>query len=388
MEQGPTDSASNFPDLTAIHTRLADGNGVSAQPPAAPVESLTAPKVAPEISLESLIERNVRFLETEADEHDRLYDALSLRTQKETELRSLFSALGSIEESPPQAYEKPVSLVETLEQTNRLFDRVGIHLPTVEQLSAAGVDLAHLNQLFWGMVETYQQPEWILAPVLRMKEWDQVFDALEADPTVNHDYVHQDKRIKKCGVDAFLYPFEETDYDTVLDLMNAQWQWPDSVPHILTGDDPVPVDLALSDDALSEIKDKSRSANLVRRREFPENYHGYDWTLRLVPTTLRPAELAVAYSDPRYYSSHPTASEYLTLQAARIQAGEVPLDNEKKMHTWLYGKLPDPDGDLFFGPTVALTGTWQPNSGQVELGLQRTTSVNVNDPVGARRVCW
>jgi hypothetical protein len=52
MEQGPTDSASNFPDLTAIHTRLADGNGVSAQPPAAPVESLTAPKVAPEISLE------------------------------------------------------------------------------------------------------------------------------------------------------------------------------------------------------------------------------------------------------------------------------------------------------------------------------------------------
>jgi hypothetical protein len=37
---------------------------------------------------------------------------------------------------------------------------------------------------------------------------------------------------------------------------------------------------------------------------------------------------------------------------------------------------------------VALTGTWQPNSGQVELGLQRTTSVNVNDPVGARRVCW
>ncbi len=92
-----------------------------------------------------------------------------------------------------------------------------------------------------------------------------------------------------------------------------------------------------------------------------EDDTGRKWTLRAIPGTTAPTKTNVDHNSVLPPLHHPTISDYLTLQALRIQRGDEPVD--ALHYTWLCGSY---DGGKDFG-ACAPAGVWNSGVGRVRL---------------------
>ncbi len=200
---------------------------------------------------------------------------------------------------------------ETLTQSEQLFGRIGITVPTPEHLAANGVDFTTLGAVHERMSAEGLEPRLVLAPSLNTSDWQQLYSNLRADGTIVGNPL-------KNQIDGDGLYIEDRIINTWDDLNGV----PDNVP--------VTLDTAINGSC--------------------------NWTLRLLPGTNRPSETNIAHNDPNY-PDKPTVHEYLTLQANLLQAGEAPIDDST--WTWLDGTLEN--------DSQAPNGRWYQDEGQVRL---------------------
>ena len=203
-----------------------------------------------------------------------------------------------------------VAFEVAFDNTQQLFDRIGLELPSPEQFSGAGVDFAHLGAEFERMEDEGLQPK-IIATVhgLGASVWRTLYENLQNDSIVNRDGT-----IKNGG----LY---------IDSTVAENWNKLDQVPPTVLG---VPY-----------TGTNTHTAHAA-------------WTIRLVPGTDRPTNTNVDHAVNN--GTHPTITEYLTLQANCLQERRPPIDSNT--WTWLNGT---------FGNGQAPLGAWLSDYGQVRV---------------------
>ena len=206
------------------------------------------------------------------------------------------------------------AFLDRFTETERLFARLDMAAPTVEQCIDAGVDLPALAAAYERMQCNGLSPEIVLSPQLELSGWLMLYENFADDPIVNDD-----KRIEGGGLFAS-------------HSVKASW-------HKLTAPpDGIPVILAPS---CGSDDDGMRA-----------------WNLRLIPGTPKPTMVNVNHS---YNGAvHPTVSEYLSLQAVRLQAHQEPIDS--RTHTWL-----NSDCSNSSGAQGAVCGDWDEGGGVIYL---------------------
>ena len=195
-------------------------------------------------------------------------------------------------------------------ETEQLFGRIDIVVPTVDQCIGAGVNLVLLGAAYERMCNNKLEPIVVLSPNLDLPSWRLLYSRLVNDKVANHD-----ERIKDNGLSI--------DHETAV-----QWSaiatLPDSVPIVTTPD------------------------GLLA------------WSIRLIPGA--PKGVGV-YRTHRWNQAHPTVSEYLSLQAVRLQSQQEPIDTGASV-CWLNGSYVD---DM--GVPRAPLAKWVPENGQVRVSF-------------------
>ena len=183
--------------------------------------------------------------------------------------------------------------------TEQLFGRIDIAVPTPEDCGKAGSNLGALGAAYERMQREDLEPQIVLAPGLDLDSWKRLYQNLTDDLVTNKDPT-----------------ILENDSLVVIDP-NVLRHWkelmalPDGVPCIRTAGEEL------------------------------------TWSLRLIPGTSE-APCRGYYSE----TTNPVVAEYLSLQAARLQAGQEPLDNLAP--NWLDGSYSaDNDSNV-----RAPTGYW------------------------------
>ena len=211
--------------------------------------------------------------------------------------------------------------------TEQLFDRINLTTPTAEQCIDAGVDLIALATAYERMKTEGLQPELVLSPKLDRGAWHALYQQLEGVLLLINNNILASNDINNR-------------WNTLATL-------PDDVPTIVTSSSSVDID-------------KSPP-----------------WSLRLVPGTSAPATTRVKHSYNQ--AVHPTFSEYLTLQAIRLQANQEPLDSLS--YTWLNGSFVNSDDCV-----CALFGRWISSEKEIMIDLEYADSLF--DRMGARLPIW
>ena len=216
--------------------------------------------------------------------------------------------------------------------SERIFERIDLTVPTPEQLSDDGIDLGALGAIYEQMVLDDLEPAIVLSPNLGLLRWKLLYMDL-----VNDKVVNADRRLSGDGLAV---------YTEV-----AAWWDELALPSM-----GVPV--------VHAINDELGEQGLV------------GWTLRLIPSTQEPTHLNVPQSHNN--AEHPTVGEYLSLQAARIQNLQTPIDSSGT-NTWLKGSF-NSDGISWRSPVVYLA------SQQVMIGYIYTDQIY--EPLGTRLPVW
>jgi hypothetical protein len=213
--------------------------------------------------------------------------------------------------------------------------------PSVEQFMQAGVDFGHLASEYERMEIAGLQPEMVVTPVLPVVptdstsgSWSELYESLTSDKTIPNNPLQARDDGKGLYVND--------------DVRGAATELYDSERSLVSGSDIHSVD-------------------------------DWAWTIALIPTTAKPQELSTPHTDKEtdtLSSQHATISQYLTLQATRIQAGETPVDADT--YTWLAG--------TFENGAQAPRGSWFSGDGQVVVSWNRVG--DQNDGIGVRLPVW
>lgn len=238
-------------------------------------------------------------------------------------------------------------------ETERLFGRVILDAPSVEQFTAARVDFVNLEKEYKRMEQAELKPTLVISPVLPLtkeassyliKDWQHIYDFLTADTTIPNN------PLKKQTDGNGLYIAENVRYNAK-DLFQQEMKRINDNPDI--------------NQAYVPTNDNSDLA----------------WTVALLPTTDKPQELQTAHTlhentnDPTH-SELATISQYLTLQATSIQAGLSPVD--KDTYSWLQGTFND--------GARAPCGFWDSGYGRVRVNWDGVGSQR--DDMGVRLPVW
>ena len=227
------------------------------------------------------------------------------------------------------------SLLETSHTaSSELFQALDFTPPELTAFSEVGVDLAKLQTAHETMMQSDLAPEIVIAPILSVEQWKQLYKGLEDDQTIN-----QDGRIKDGGLyidDTVANHWDELmqqtidNAHTVQDDQGIAW-------HILVmpGTDRPPV-----------LKVGHNGTNVQNQR---------DTTLQQQIDSIF-GQFATVLED---IPLHPSTPAYLTLQAARLQANTPPLDNNTR--TWLQGTFTENNS------LRAPGGRWSPGNGRVDV---------------------
>jgi len=248
--------------------------------------------------------------------------------------------LSGLEELPPDMRE----LVEkSFLQTEQLFARMELAAPSIEQFIQAGVDFGHLASEYERMEIAGLQPELVVTPVLPVVptaltsgSWSELYESLTEDKTIPNNPLQARDDGKGLYINDDVQQIAGELYDSELNLV--------------------------------------RSADVHSINE-----GGWGWTIALLPTTAKPQELSTPHTDKEVdalSSQHATISQYLTLQATRIQAGETPVDADT--YTWLAG--------TFENGAQAPRGYWDSDDGQVYVGWDGSSYQY--DGIGVRLPVW
>ena len=257
-------------------------------------------------------------------------DAVAAAAVNETHVRFGSGLESIIQPEQRDAFER------AFESYAELYKRIGLTPPTPEDYAAAGIDFVALASKWQAEEGTGHAPEIVLAPSdLPPESWEQLFQSLQHDPTVN-----KDGAIKNGG----LY---------INDEVRKAWDGLNTVPAGVT---------------------TATSPSLSGKE--------CQWTIRIIPGTDRPTNTGIDHDGRRNNDEskqdilHPTIVEYLALQAESLAQQRVPVDADT--YTWLQGTLA--------GGSQAPYGDWSPDLGLVELFWYY--SVLRYDDLGVRPPVW
>jgi len=224
------------------------------------------------------------------------------------------------------------SLESAILDIHALFNEIGLNVPTANEITECGVDLAVLAERYESMKKNGLQPHWVLAPHLDYKDWHSLYASIAMNGSMPRSTQHSSRKSYGLDIDR-----------EILNLFDSL----DTVP--------VP-------------------APRVKSIEGAE----CDWTLRLIPGTKEPTSKNIHYDDPSYLDK-PSLSEYLTMQARTLQYGQSSFDNSDNW-TWI--------GTSFTknGNRIGVRGTYDGYSGAVIL---KPLIANHRSPkVGMRVPVW
>ena len=224
-------------------------------------------------------------------------------------------------------------LETTVDQTNRLFGRVDVSVPKLHEFREAGVDFVDLELRFSELREQGCDPQIVIAPMLSLDDWRDIYRNLQNDPGVNDN-----GRIKSAG----LY---------VADFIADNW-------------------VDLNGWVGPHIVEAQRPNGLIDR-----------WTIGVVAGTDYPTLNNARYGeiDIAGVGWAPPICQYLTLQAARLQEHASPVDTAS--YAWVGAPATNPTGEL-----VAARGSWNDHTGMLALYVRDTHS-RPDTAQGSRAAC-
>lgn len=251
-------------------------------------------------------------------------------------------------EHPKEIADLNPSFEATRTDTARLLERIDITVPTLAEFAReGGVQFERLGQAYKTMKGLKLEPLIAYAPVLKHKQWTNLYRALQDDPSVNHD-----GRIKNGGLDITGairgYWDELQSSENEINIDNVTWQ-----VIVLPGTDKPP-QVNLDHNGYSGYDGKHGLNRKLLKQAGNLGIFGY----QLIPGRL-----------------HPTIATYLTIQANKLQSGEKPID--KSRETWLRGTL---DGNK------APIGCWRLDYGQVNLNWNYVKDQSFR--IGVRLPMW
>jgi len=226
------------------------------------------------------------------------------------------------------------SFEQTWDQAEQLFERISLVPPDPEQFETAGVDFARLANEYERMKDEGLEPEIVIAPQnLSLEDAKRLYAHLTDDTAIPNNPLKQQSDGNGLWVN---------------DDVAAAWN--------------------------TLVSTAPRDTDGIEPPHHLDN-GGYAWTIRLIPGTDKPTDTNVDHATND--AVHPTMSEYLTLQATRIQTGRPPVDGST--YTWLNGTFGDGNGQ-------APRGRWDSGDGQVRVGWGGVG--NRHDVLGSRLPVW
>jgi hypothetical protein len=200
---------------------------------------------------------------------------------------------------------------ETAKQTYaKLWERINLTSPSLDEFAAAGVNFAKLAQTFEQMEEQMErdslEPRIViskpmpLAPDGSGNSWRELYTQLTADSISDK---LPNPRLKSC------YPRNHDD-----DNGNDPGLWVNS-------------DIYKQSQSILEQEVKRIEAGRTNSTIHPvDDSSNSPWTIAILPGTTKPQQLDTDHTTNQ--GRHVSVSQYLALQAALIQTGESPIDNE------------------------------------------------------------
>lgn len=203
--------------------------------------------------------------------------------------------------------------------TARLFDRIGEGIPRPEDFESIGVDFGELAKKYELMQQYGREPQIVIAPHREsFAVWVDLYDALMKDDGLKWSYARDDNELSIYIGDGVLKAWKD---------LNMAY---DANPYLPT----------LRTEAAGTMKDE-----------------WVGWSVRLIPTAKKPDGLTDGYDADG--GVHPTVTEYLTLQALRIQSNQKPIGGDEIL--WLQA---DPQT-----PSIAPTGYYQYGQRKICIGM-------------------
>lgn len=190
-------------------------------------------------------------------------------------------------------HERREHFEKAFESKRMLYERIGLIMPTPEDFENEGMDFAALAERFPEMGNTDFPPEIVITPrYLDFGAWSKLYKDLANDKSLPTSYLYA------SGLDI--------DRNAIINWTHLEEQ------AINESNDMQLVDASLDDDM-----------------------HRPAWSLRLIPSGQTGDDLGIASNGEAW---NPSISEYLAVQAGRIQVGKTPLDYTFS-ETWLAGTL-------------------------------------------------
>jgi hypothetical protein len=237
-------------------------------------------------------------------------------------------------------------IAETAHSTaSQLFERIGVTMPSLAELAAAGIDFERLSSAHEDMRALNLEPRLVIAPVLEAAQWSNLFGALQDDANVNHD-----GRIKNGG----LY----IDSEVKTDWRNLQGDEHSTQVSGRRGSWQVVVIPGTEQPDITNIDRRGTTDGTTVAKKIIQR-------LNNLPNT-------------QLHELHPTIPTYLALQAANLQEHEAPIDSST--WTWLEGEFGNANG------LQAPSGIWRPGVGRV--GLDWRDVGDRRDNLGVRLPVW
>ena len=174
------------------------------------------------------------------------------------------------------------AFADSFKATEELFNLISLTIPTIDECVDSGVDMAALGTAYERMMQQGLEPAVVLAPNLDIQSWCQLYkDIADISSIARAGY-----SIKDGGLDIA---------NTICD------RW-------------------------GEVAGPYESAPLIYACD-----SALSWSLRLIPSTQEAPARLEGYDK----NLHPTIAEYLSLQAIRLQAADMPMDDCDDI--WLNG---------------------------------------------------
>jgi hypothetical protein len=258
-------------------------------------------------------------------------------------------------------------LASKFHQTDQLLDRIGIAMPQATEFARAGFDFPRLNRSFETMTALGLQPELVLAPVLPQEQWVSLFQELQNDPSVNHGHIKAGGLYIDSEVSSHWDELEDKNAHTLY-TGGQGWQ-----VLVLPGTDRPPI---LNVD--HHGSDGTAPPSAPRKRLGRHTAASTTTTMLAKPLATQATNQGL---DPESLTAddlHPTISAYLTLQAAKLQADQPPLD-ASSTYSWLHGTFGT-------GNLQAPYGHWDPGRGRVV--VSRNGVGGRFDSLGVRLPVW
>ena len=211
-----------------------------------------------------------------------------------------------------------------------LFDKIGISVPSLNEFQTFGVNFQRLSTAYETMHQLDLQPQLVIAPMLPLASWKELFQKLYGDPIVNAD-----GRIKYGGL-------------WVSDEVVRSWDGLQGSKFTLSPDIGWQV-LVIPGTTRPSVTNVNHTGMHPGRRgrtkvadTLTEYYRQLDIT-----TVERSANI------------HPTIPAYLTMQASHLLGNIEPTDGNT--YSWL-------EGQFYHDKWMAPEGNWDTNNGRVVLG--------------------